>query len=146
MIRPVMNYGAETWALKKKDEERLERTEMRMLRWILGVTKRPQTEWRYPKSSWCGVHHGESSRSQTAMVWTCKKKWRLRLHQKNHGSRSPWTTKSRSPKEEMDRLGNSGHQETPTHRWDRNKWRRRIHVADPLPEGLITASRREEED
>ena len=26
---------------------------------------------------------------------------------------------------------------------DRNKWRRRIHVADPSPEGLIAAWRRE---
>ena len=40
MIRPVMIYGAKTWALKKKDEEHLERTEMRMLHWILGVSQK----------------------------------------------------------------------------------------------------------
>jgi len=38
MIRPVMMYGAEFWALRRKEEELLERTEMRMLRWILGVS------------------------------------------------------------------------------------------------------------
>ena len=38
MIRPVLIYGAETWALKRREEEMLERTEMRMLRWILGVS------------------------------------------------------------------------------------------------------------
>ena len=38
MIRPVMIYGAEAWALRKKEEELLERTEMRMLRWIMGIS------------------------------------------------------------------------------------------------------------
>jgi hypothetical protein len=40
MIRPVMLYGAETWALRKREEEKLERTEMRMLRWIMGASLR----------------------------------------------------------------------------------------------------------
>ena len=38
IIRPVLLYGAETWALRRKEEGILERTEMRMLRWILGVS------------------------------------------------------------------------------------------------------------
>ena len=37
-IRPVLLYGAETWALKRKEEELLERTEMRMVRWIAGIS------------------------------------------------------------------------------------------------------------
>ena len=40
MIRPVMMYGAETWTLTRKEEGLLERAEMRMLRWILGVSLR----------------------------------------------------------------------------------------------------------
>ena len=32
-------YGAETWALKKAQEKKLEVAEMRMLRWMCGVTK-----------------------------------------------------------------------------------------------------------
>ena len=40
VVRPVLIYGSETWALKRREEERLERTEMRMLRWILGLTLR----------------------------------------------------------------------------------------------------------
>ena len=38
VIRPVMLYGAETWALRRKEESLLERTEMRMVRWITGVS------------------------------------------------------------------------------------------------------------
>ena len=38
MVRPVMTYGSECWGLKKKDERKLNTTEMRMLRTMLGVT------------------------------------------------------------------------------------------------------------
>jgi len=38
MIRPVLIYGSEAWTSRRREEERLERTEMRMLRWILGLT------------------------------------------------------------------------------------------------------------
>ncbi|XP_064121793.1 uncharacterized protein LOC135226281 [Macrobrachium nipponense] len=37
MIRPVLIYGAETWALRGKEEIKLKRTERRMLRWIMGI-------------------------------------------------------------------------------------------------------------
>ena len=32
-------YGAETWAMKKAQEKKLDVAEMRMLRWMCGVTK-----------------------------------------------------------------------------------------------------------
>ena len=34
-----MMYGAETWAVKKTQEKKLDVTEMRSLRWMSGVTK-----------------------------------------------------------------------------------------------------------
>jgi len=40
MVRPVLICGLEAWTLRRREEERLERTEMRMLRWILGLTLR----------------------------------------------------------------------------------------------------------
>jgi len=40
MVRPVLIYGSEAWTLRRREEERLERTEMRMLRCILGLTLR----------------------------------------------------------------------------------------------------------
>ena len=36
-ISQVLIYGAEAWTLRRREEE-LERTETRMLRWILGLT------------------------------------------------------------------------------------------------------------
>ena len=38
VVRPALMYGAETWALKKAQEKKLEVAEMRMLRWMCGVT------------------------------------------------------------------------------------------------------------
>ena len=38
MVKPVMTYSSECWGLKKKDERKLNTTEMRMLRMMLGVT------------------------------------------------------------------------------------------------------------
>ena len=40
VVRPAMIYGSETWPLKKSQERKMEVAEMRMLRWMLGVTRR----------------------------------------------------------------------------------------------------------
>ena len=34
-----MVYGAETWSVKKAHDKKLDVTEMRLLRWMCGVTK-----------------------------------------------------------------------------------------------------------
>ena len=39
VVRPAMMYGAETWAVKKAHEKKLDVAEMRMLNWMSGVTK-----------------------------------------------------------------------------------------------------------
>ena len=39
IIRPAMTYGTECWAVKKKDENKLNSAEMRMLRWVRGQTR-----------------------------------------------------------------------------------------------------------
>ena len=39
VVRPTMLYGAETWATTKRQESRIEVNEMRMLRWMCGVTR-----------------------------------------------------------------------------------------------------------
>ena len=39
VVRPALMYGAETWALKKALENKLEVAEMRMFRWMCRITK-----------------------------------------------------------------------------------------------------------
>ena len=38
-VRPAMLYGAVTWASKEGQEEKLNVAEMKILRWLCGVTK-----------------------------------------------------------------------------------------------------------
>ena len=40
IVRPAMIYGSECWAAKKNDTQKLHTTEMRMLRWARGNTKK----------------------------------------------------------------------------------------------------------
>jgi len=48
-VRSVMLYGSETWAVKECDLQRLERNDMRMIRWICNVSlkdRKPSSELR----------------------------------------------------------------------------------------------------
>ena len=40
VVRPAQLYGADTWATTRVQEARLEVNEMRMMRWVCGVTRR----------------------------------------------------------------------------------------------------------
>jgi hypothetical protein len=53
-VRSCMTHGSETWPLKVEHESRLESTDMRMIRWMCGVSLRhrvPSEELR----AWVGV-------------------------------------------------------------------------------------------
>ena len=43
VIIPSMTYGDECWTMQKKDEMLMNKTEMRMLQWIQGVSLREHT-------------------------------------------------------------------------------------------------------
>ena len=44
VVRPAMLYSSETWATRKRDEERMDVSEMRMLRWQCGVTRKDKVK------------------------------------------------------------------------------------------------------
>jgi hypothetical protein len=44
VIRPAMLYGAECWPTKRRHVQQLSVTEMRMLRWICGNTRRDRVQ------------------------------------------------------------------------------------------------------
>ncbi|XP_063610714.1 uncharacterized protein LOC134784544 [Penaeus indicus] len=39
VVRPAMIYGAEAWLIKESQKKKLDVAEMKMLRWMCGVTK-----------------------------------------------------------------------------------------------------------
>ena len=40
VIRPTLIYGSECWALHRAEQQRMRTTEMKMLRWIQGKTRK----------------------------------------------------------------------------------------------------------
>ena len=65
VVGPAMMYVAETWAVKKAQEKKLDVAEMRMLRWMSGVTKLDRTRNEIIRGT---AKVGEISRK---VVWAC---------------------------------------------------------------------------
>ena len=40
MIRPALLYGSETWSIKKAEERKMQTTKKRILRWMIGKTRK----------------------------------------------------------------------------------------------------------
>lgn len=137
MIRPVLIYGAEAWALKRREEEQLERTEMKMLRWILGVSLRDRKR-------------NEDIRKTLGVTCITNKVREARLRWYGHVERaSEDDSIKRVMRAEVDGRRSRGRQKK---RWmdaikqdfellnlkkedtaNRVLWRQRIRVADPSP-------------
>ena len=47
VVRPALLYSSETWPMKRAQERRMEVAEMRMLRWMCGVTRRDRIKNDY---------------------------------------------------------------------------------------------------
>ena len=66
VISPVIMYGSETWALRKAEEDVLERTEMRILRRMMGISEKI----REARLRWLG--HVERKTEEDVVMRTWK--------------------------------------------------------------------------
>ena len=54
IMRPVLMCGSECWTMRKREEDLMRRSEMRMLRWIVGVSRKDKVRNEEIKRR-CGV-------------------------------------------------------------------------------------------
>ena len=87
VVRPVLTYGAECWALNKRDEKRLEVTEMNMLRRMLGVTRRDRLRNEEVRER-TGMQENivkVVERSKMRWLWACGEEGRGGCGEKSNG-------------------------------------------------------------
>ena len=93
VVNPAMVYGNECWALRKQEEHRLHTTEMKMLRWCHGTTRKDIIK----NETIRGIARVAPIKSvltpkTTIMVWTCDVKGRdphSKKHIENDGDGNP---------------------------------------------------------
>jgi hypothetical protein len=135
MVRPVMIYGAEAWTMTRRGEGLLERTEMRMLRWMLGISLRDRNRNEDIRKK-LGVACISDKIREARLRWyghvmrreedSCLKRI---MKAEVYGRRSRGRQKKRwedAIREDMKQL-KLKNEDTK----DRGKWKRRIRVADP---------------
>ena len=88
-----MTYGAECWTMKKKDGMLMNKTEMRMLRWIQGVSlrehKRNEEIREAATVQPIATHLMQKRLRWLRLVWTCQTERWMPYHQNSagHGGR-----------------------------------------------------------
>ena len=86
MIKPTMTYGAECWAVRKQDENRLHVAEIRMLRWIRGKARKGPCQKPDHTRGCKSVPNVNIPETETMkFVRTYQEKRRRQLIKKNHG-------------------------------------------------------------
>ena len=71
-IRPAMLYGSETWPTKIEDIRKMQRSEMRMLRWMTGVSLSERKSNECVRSMLAIDDVAEVMRmKQVEVVWPC---------------------------------------------------------------------------
>ena len=133
VIRPVLLYGAECWTARKKDEQILEKTEMRMLRRIKGVTLRDKVK-RVDIRKELGVNSIQEKVREMRLRWYGHMQ---RMEENNEvravvDMRVPGKDQGET-KREMDcvRRDMQALRITPEDAQDRIFWKSRIRAADP---------------
>ena len=133
VVRPVLFYGTEMWPSKKAHEKRLGVAEMRMLRWMCGVTKKDKIR-------------NERIRGTVKIVALSKKVQKRRLQWYGHVMKNMWENKYWQSKwKGIEREEDQGEDGLTTSRTtlekkeltredtqDRVRWRRTVKNVDPV--------------
>ena len=85
MIRPVMTYASETWAIKTKQEKKLDVAEMKMLRWSLGKTRKDKIR-NYAVRAALGV------RAVSEKLQGNRLRWKSSRTNRNSRKKKAWET------------------------------------------------------
>ncbi|KAJ8709706.1 hypothetical protein PYW08_009710 [Mythimna loreyi] len=135
VIRPVLLYGSECWALKKTDEKRLHVAEMRMLRWMCGVTRMDKVRNEYIRGSLKVAPVTEKLRGNR-LSWYGHVKRRDETHVTKKAMSmnvDGWRGRGRPKKIWMDcvrsDMENRGVSDSVT--GDRTEWKKKTYCADP---------------
>ena len=90
-IRPVMLYGSETWPTKIEDIRKMQRNEMRMLRWMTGVSlsERKSNECVRSMLAIDDVCWSHASK-QVEVVWSCWEERWVVLDKENWDTAGRW--------------------------------------------------------
>ena len=136
VIRPAMLYGTETSSMKKTEEKRMDVAEMRMLRWMCGLTREDRIRNEYIRGSTKVVEiskkiqegrlrwYGHLLRRDEDHVGRCTMEMKVQGRRKRGRPRKRWRDCVR------DDLQLKGITEEEAQ--DRNKWRRLIQNGDPI--------------
>ena len=70
--KAALKFGSEVWVLKKRDKQRLEATQMKFLRHLLGITKLDKKKYTSIRKKNWGTEHSKGDRRVPAkMATTC---------------------------------------------------------------------------
>ena len=86
VVRPTMVYGLEMVAVTKKQVEEMEVTEMKMLRFAMGVTRKDKIRNEYIRGTVIGEWLRMKMREGRLSVWTCHEERPRVCRKKDDGS------------------------------------------------------------
>ena len=111
VVRQALLYGAETWATARGQYARLEVNEMRMQRWMCGVTRRDTIRNKHIRGTdnKSGASVQENYRKTTEVVRPCEKNERGAHSEKNVRCGHTGEKKKRTAKPTMERCMQERH-------------------------------------
>ena len=114
VVRPAMLYGAETWATTKRQESRIEVNEMRMLRWMCGVTRKDKIRNEHIRGTTKVAQ--KDNGEKTEMVWARHEDGRRSRSEESDDESDTGEKEERETKDKVEGCVQEGHADCRTER------------------------------